>query len=1014
MGQIEGVRQLFYSAKASNIAGESAELAVFSQLKNTFQHEDAFGIHSYPLFYGKGDLHRELDILFGHRDMGIFTIEVKGIYIDDIEKIVGHIWYMRNGFYAKELTPFKQVIGQMYELKNGLNQKFMLGNKVTWIPLVALPNITREQWVRRGFDELLHVPTPIFKEDLRDEVTCRNKIRMYLEGRPAQYISDVDWQRILKLLNVQEPQVFSKQPTVATSSLFSKVYTVSTCTQLKEQLATIEYTLQQGIKAYVFCAEIGAKNICMQHFAPFIETFVLEVFEPSEPALLQDAVYENGQLPDDLIAQLEQQYPAFNAGQFKAIHCAPHMDQMITAGAGTGKTHVMIDRILYLMRAAHVPLKDIIMITFTNASTNEMRKRLEQRFITLFNLTKQSVFLRFAEDVKLMNISTIHAYAKSIIQNLAHELGYGQAIQLRSFTYEKKQIIEQLINDYFDGQSVLFFKKHRMKHYQFIQFVYDMWEEMEKKGLSREEIQTLDWGIPTETAIDVGALLTYIFARCEHELDRTKKRLNAVTMGDLIRKLKYFTNSPDKLTQLKQNCFMFVDEFQDSDDVQISFIAQLQKIANYKLFVVGDTKQSIYRFRGADYRSFDVLAKKRDQTKPLLRLSLRHNYRSSQAVLSNMDRLFTNWGAMEPPLLNYDENARLVTDQASHYPNHWLVDYVTSANNEPTIEKRLKEVMKEIKGTDKQLALLVRTNYQAKKMKDICNRLHIATLENLDGTFFKSDAVQHFKSVIEMLLYPNEPKFVITGLDTPYFRVHLTPQQFMRFNGDKTAMNQFLAPIKETYLSKYTTQLRENAVMAVMQMIIYDYEVLAYIQDYYRQQQMTEEQAKLEALRYIANLQHLMKLIERQFHQQNLSLHMLNNWLTLHKNTNRTENEPILESTDAQVTITTVHRAKGLEFDTVMIPVTNQRYNAVQSQFYIEEEVTSGARRIGWSFKEAYTNNHFNALNDVEIVEQQKEEARLLYVALTRAKQKVIINMPVWVPDYTWAKLLELANLKGE
>jgi len=225
-------------------------------------------------------------------------------------------------------------------------------------------------------------------------------------------------------------------------------------------------------------------------------------------------------------------------------------------------------------------------------------------------LTRDSKFLIYAEEVKDMQISTIHSFAKSILKSLAHEIGYGTNIKLRGFKNVKQQIIQQLMNEFFGKESIDAFLKSNIRYYEFIATANDLWGEMERKGLSETEITSLDWGKAEYDSILAQRLFQYIFAHCENRINIIKQQENAITIGDLIRKLKDFTNDSNKITQLHANCHIFVDEFQDSDDVQIELLASLQKFLNYKLFVVGDIKQSIYRFRGADYRSFEELKKK--------------------------------------------------------------------------------------------------------------------------------------------------------------------------------------------------------------------------------------------------------------------------------------------------------------------------------------------------------------------------------------------------------------------
>lgn len=84
---------------------------------------------------------------------------------------------------------------------------------------------------------------------------------------------------------------------------------------------------------------------------------------------------------------------------------------MVTAGAGTSKTHVMINRVMFLLSQG-VRLKDIIMNTFTNEATDQMRKKLQEKLISLAILTGRTEFIEQAEEMKKMHISTIHLFSK--------------------------------------------------------------------------------------------------------------------------------------------------------------------------------------------------------------------------------------------------------------------------------------------------------------------------------------------------------------------------------------------------------------------------------------------------------------------------------------------------------------------------------------------------------------------------------------------------------------------------
>nr|WP_106782939.1 UvrD-helicase domain-containing protein [Lysinibacillus timonensis] len=1031
---------MFISSTMQSGAGLKYEIEVWNAIKKTFYNEEAFAIHHYPLFFKSGATLREIDILFVHQQLGLFVIEVKGLSINQIEKIQGHHWHL-NDFRSESVAPFHQASQQMYMLVDDLNKNLLLGKRLNRFTLVALPMVTKAQWSAKGFNQQLNAPTPIFSDDLQNREAFKAKIESFTQGVMERPLSEQDWLRIQMYFNLdlqEKRKVGTTEDTIDIvregtelripgtyeveykMQLFSRLYVFSNFEEFKNMEEEIKKLLFDGVKIYVLSYDEKVEAVCKKDYIKFLKAFQLNVYIGQSVEPLQLTQFDNGVGIDDVIDALSRHFKKFNKGQYNAIHLKvdENTHEMITAGAGTGKTHVMIDRIIYLLIHERVPLKDIIMITFTNASTNEMKKRLEEKFITLFDLTHQSKYLQYAEDVREMQISTIHSFAKKIIKQLAHEIGFGQNVKLRSFIYEKQLIVQKLVDEYFANKPVDFFKNHHIRYYELIKFVTDMWEEMEKKGLSQHEIKHLEWGKTNKESAGISEILQYIFAKCEEEINKIKQQQNAITMGDLIRKLKDFTNKPEVLKQLDENCFIFVDEFQDSDDVQIELIAKLQEVLNYNLFVVGDIKQSIYRFRGADYRSFDELDKRKKQGSVIKEVPLQYNYRSSKQLLDRMHNLFEIWGSMEDPLLTYSgKNDRLESFSPSAYGDrNWFIqEYSNKKDWKVKVRKLLGNAIQTRTTSDSKVAVIVRTNYQARVMKDICKDLDIATTENLDGTFFSTHVVKHFHMLIQGLLYPNEPKLLLNALETPYFDFRIPYHVLMLFKGDKDKLVSYISEKSKDVIQHYKNLLREHAPMAVIQTIIYESKILQRMQFYFERQGESSEVAKLSALKYERNLQHLMTIIEKNFNQQQLSLNTLLNWLTLQMNTNRSENEPAIDQNQAVVTITTVHRSKGLEYDTVILPISDYPYNKVVSKFYIQDSeklIKGKKRKIGWKLKK-HQNNYYGDLSNVEKVELMKEEVRLLYVAFTRAEQRIMVMLPEQDVSNSWSHLLKQAGLKG-
>ncbi|MFE4426476.1 UvrD-helicase domain-containing protein [Peribacillus butanolivorans] len=993
---------MFFSVKPNGY-GYAEEQLLFSLIKAAFQKENAFTFQQLPMNTFNEAFRYESDILFFHQQLGMFIFEVKSYKIDQIKGVRGTDWLCEGNQGPFTVSPQKQAENQMFHTRNILNQRCMLHTLFNTHAFVVLPNISYAEWDAREDLQKEYIKRPILKDDLLNVSIFYETIQTLANRLKLQPLDDLKWQDVLDYFMISSKQANS----VCAQAHFSELHLLNTIPEGYADM--IQTKLAQGLKLYVLSQQTFEAEF-KEAFHLFIKNFQLLIYEqPTNTFTDKNEFIVDGDITADRLKELEDFFPNFNKGQFTIIHAPHDSNLMVSAGAGTGKTHVMVDRVLFLLLKEQVPLDEISLITFTNDSTSEMKLRLENRLLTLYKLTSQAVFLNFAEDVSSMEISTIHSFAKRVLQALAHELGYGTELSLRSFKYEKQKIIFKILDEYFSFIAITEFLNTKIRYYDFVTILLNMWEEMEKKGLSMDEIDALDFGQANHTLLQ--NLIVEVFSKCELALEKEKKAQQAITMGDLIRKLKIFTGNDKVLKQLAPGKYLFVDEFQDSDDVQIEFIAKLQEILDYKIFVVGDIKQAIYRFRGADYRAFEELKKR--SKKSFLPYTLHHNYRTAETLLKRMHGLFANWGRSYNQDLTYTEKDCLTSNIPS-YTNEWHLKEYGYNEMDAVNSSLLQEHVRQLKGKE-MLAILVRTNNQARKMKILCDALHIPTIQNLDGQFYLCDAVNHLRTLLVALQYPDQPMYVIEALQTPYFGYALNDKNFIATQGNKNRLKQFLKEHVGQTFSKYARFVRDYSPLTIIQMIMREQNFYARIENYYKQQQLTEQELALQVQRYKVNMQHLLTIIEQQFATNAATIPMISNWLDIQMKTNRTENEPTFESDTAQVVISTVHRSKGLQFHTVFLPITNKPYNAIKPKYFIEDGIAlkeGQKRRFGWRI-ENFSNNYFDLLNDAENNEARKEEVRLLYVALTRAEQKVIITLPSKNINNSWSALLKEAGILG-
>ncbi len=155
--------QKFIATEPLNQAGEWGEQQVWNVVCQAFAQRECLAYWRYPIFSQWQGLRREPDILIVDVQLGVIIIEVKSIEIDQIIAIAGHIWQLQN-FYTTQINPYQQAEQQLFTLFNYFQKEPTLQNQVQGRILIALPQITQQDWQQRGFDQLPSCPPLIFQD----------------------------------------------------------------------------------------------------------------------------------------------------------------------------------------------------------------------------------------------------------------------------------------------------------------------------------------------------------------------------------------------------------------------------------------------------------------------------------------------------------------------------------------------------------------------------------------------------------------------------------------------------------------------------------------------------------------------------------------------------------------------------------------------------------------------------------------------------------------------------------
>ncbi|MCL2353351.1 MAG: UvrD family DEAD/DEAH box helicase [Defluviitaleaceae bacterium] len=514
----------------------------------------------------------------------------------------------------------------------------------------------------------------------------------------------------------------------------------------------------EGVKLYIItnCDDIYKKlqnKFAKNHF--HVEIYFVKV-------KLKHAIYKNGDLQGSSRKVLKNvdKKTSFNLPQYLLEHAKPEKDIMVMAGAGTGKTTSMIRRISYLihthqLNAATLP-KEIYMITFTKAAAAHMKEKLEQYFERYHALTGDEGALKLQNAINKMFIGTIHSLALKI-------LNYKRDFKIRIVCTKEAKDEELRIVLKWGGEG----DEH-------VPIFLEMMEQLYDKGIDPDD-RELDWGYCKEDR-DFHKVMKRALRDGSENAKAVLDGYNEASLKDLMIKMKSNTNCLHADFNISPS-YIFVDEFQDTDDTQIDIIKGLQDRLGFNLFAVGDAKQCIYRFRGANSKAFDTL--RQGRWRSFLKFHLNKNYRSDAGLLREMDAHFARWGALK--LLDYKRKDRLVG--------------VKTLDRQCGIESFGGDLIELIEKSHGETAILTRSNWQAEEVKELiksstCNpsATQVMTIHKAKGLEFDTVILPYLNHSLKSHSRKGDVDVVVVGNRIGYM---------VKTKDGKTIMNNYYEVFKE-------------------------------------------------------------------------------------------------------------------------------------------------------------------------------------------------------------------------
>lgn len=571
---------------------------------------------------------------------------------------------------------------------------------------------------------------------------------------------------------------------------------------------------------------------------------------------------------------------------------------LVIAGAGSGKTKVLTTRIAYLIEHLGISPTSILAITFTNKAAKEMKERV----VGLLGPVAYQI-----------QISTFHSFGLSVIRDYYDKLGYK-----REFTI-------------LDSDDSLLTVKRILKDMNLDPKVYNPKNIRNRISSAKNEMMSPD-ELDRFSASEFDNIVVDVYREYQKRLENN----NSLDFDDLLLKpIELFKDNSDILKKYQEQFkYILIDEYQDTNEVQYNLTKMLSK--KYKnICVVGDESQSIYAFRGSNYRNILNFEHDYKDAKIIL---LEQNYRSTKTILNAAnDVIKNNKQRKDKKLWTENETGDKITYHKSLDEKEEAL-YVTRE-----INKLLGDG-----ASLNDIVVLYRTNAQSRNIEEAMLKDNIPYKVIGSFYFYNRKEIKDLISYLK-LIYNNDDDISLNRIiNSPKRGIgNKTMEQLaIKASINGTSLFEAIDSGKELKFKELILSLKKESELLSLT------ELVDAVLDKSGLKAELESEGNLEAEARLENLEEF-KSITKNYEERNgiISLSDFLEEISL-----VADIEEHKDSTDV-VTLMTIHSAKGLEFKYVFV-------------IGMEEGIFPHSRSL---------------LSNDEL----EEERRLCYVAITRAKKKL-------------------------
>lgn len=592
---------------------------------------------------------------------------------------------------------------------------------------------------------------------------------------------------------------------------------------------------------------------------------------------------------------------------------------IIIAGAGTGKTRTITYRIAYMVKECKISPDSILALTFTNKAAKEMKERIEKLV---------------GEDTPV-SATTFHSFAYKFLKNFPQNIGYKKNFTIAD-DEDQREIIKKILKDIKNLYQILDAKR-----------VKKMLNKAKDHGCSTKE-EAHSYYMATPYSLMGKEVINQV---CDifKEYNKILKENNTMDFSDLLINLRDILLNKNIMEMVQKRFkYFIVDEYQDTNWIQGQIVDMLsEKEGN--LCVVGDPDQSIYKFRGAQISIINDFAINHKNTKII---KLEENYRSTPQILEAANVVIEN----NPK--NYDKKLWTSLENGDKVK---FISLDTEEEEGKYIADTIMENVEKGKYEYKDFTVLYRANFQSRviEQKLIKSKIPYRIFGGIE--FYQRKEIKDIISFLKIFVNPSDKisfvrmcKCMKTGI------------------GDKAIekIESFAKNNKLNYIEilKYSQSIK-GITKKAKDFLIYCNELFEnaktfeenpgeLLEYFYHKSGYSDYLDSIEEYERIENAIELISSFSTAFREEpDLTYEEYLAEITMYSAIDETSNENF-------VSLMTVHKSKGLEFEYVFIAGVEEGLFPMKSKEY-------GPVRES---------------TDIE------EERRLFYVALTRAKKKLEIT----------------------